>query len=333
MPTISPASKDALSVVMVQFAPYPAIDRKGIDQNIKTICNYVDRAVFSFSGVDLIVFPEYSTIGFSFRYETHLRFASTIPGPLTEKFQKKAKEHGVWLCVHMMERHEEKGMFPYNAMILIMPNGEIALKYRKVNPWVPKEPWTPGKEVGICEGPKGSRIAILLCYDGDLPEPSREAAWKGANLILRPSKYMYPWESIWEVTNRCRALENLVYVVATNTVGEDSSFSYFGRSMAVDFNGNIICQMGENPGMTKVDLFPQIVEQIPKHWFSNNNLINLKHRGYTGVPPSGVQENPYSIYRNWDYLPSRWREIPKGALKIAFEQREFLKTLQKRSIH
>jgi len=330
MPTISSISKDALSVVMVQFAPFPATDREGINRNIKTICDYVDRAVFSFPGVDLIVFPEYSTMGFSFRYSTHFKFASGIPGPETEKFQAKAKEHGVWLCVHMIERHEQKGIFPYNAMILINDDGEIALKYRKVNPWVPKEPWTPGTEVGVCEGPKASRIAILLCYDGDLPEPAREASWKGANVILRPSKYMYPWDNTWEVTNRCRALENLVYVVATNTVGEDSSFSYFGRSMAIDYNGNIIAQMGENPGMTKVDIFPKIVDQVPRHWFSNNNLINLKHRGYTGVPPFGVKENPYSIYRDWDRIPSKWEEIPEGAIKIAEEQREFLRKLQKK---
>ena len=50
---------------------------------------------------------------------------------------------------------------------------------------------------------------------------------------------MYPWENMFEITNRCRAVENQVYLVATNVVGEDQSFSYFGRSMAVDFNGEI----------------------------------------------------------------------------------------------
>ena len=64
MTCINPISGDALSVVMVQFDPYPATNREGINKNIRTICNYVDRAVFSFPGVDLIVFPEYSTQGF-----------------------------------------------------------------------------------------------------------------------------------------------------------------------------------------------------------------------------------------------------------------------------
>jgi len=329
MTCINPLSNDALSVVMVQFDPYPAVDREGINKNIKTICDYTDRAAFSFPGVDLIVFPEYSTQGFSYKYITHCEYATTIPGPESEIFQTKAKEHGVWLCVHLVEKHADEKRFPYNSMILINDKGKVVLKYRKINPWVPKEPWTPGSEVPVCEGPKGSRIAIILCYDGDHPEPAREARWKGANVILRPSKYMYPWENMFEITNRCRAVENLVYVVATNVVGEDQSFSYFGRSMAVDFHGEIITQMGGTAGMNKVDLFPKLVDNVPEQWLSHNNLINLKHRGYTGVPPDGDKSNPYSIYRDWNKIPPRWAKIPEKSMEVANIQRELLKKVQK----
>ncbi len=331
MTCINPISGDALSVVMVQFDPYPATNREGINKNIKTICNYVDRAVFSFPGVDLIVFPEYSTQGFSYKYITHCKYATTIPGPESEIFQAKAKEHKVWLCVHLIEKHMDDKKFPYNAMILINNEGEITLKYRKINPWVPKEPWTPGSEVSVCKGPKGAKIAIILCYDGDHPEPAREARWRGANIILRPSKYMYPWENMFEITNRCRAVENQVYLVAPNVIGEDQSFSYFGRSMAVDFNGEIITQMGVTAGMTKADLFPRVADEIPERWLSHNNLINLKHRGYTGVPPEGDKTNPYSIYREWDKIPPRWANIPDEALEIAKAQRELLREVKKKS--
>lgn len=329
MTCINPLTDDALSVVMVQFDPVPATDKEGISKNIKTICDYVDRAAFSFPGVDLIVFPEYSTQGFSYKYMTHFETASTIPGPESEVFSKKAREHGVWLAVHIVERNEDENKFPYNSMMLIDANGNIALRYRKINPWVPKEPWTPGEEVGVCDGPKGSRIAIILCYDGDHPEPAREAAWRGANVILRPSKYMYPWNHMWEITNRCRAVENLVYVVGTNCVGEDPSYSYFGRSMAVDYNGEIIAEMGLTAAMCKVDLFPKVVDEVPRRWLSHNNLINLKHRGYTGVPPLGVATNPYSIYREWEKIPPRWATIPQAARKIAEEQRQLLEQLKR----
>ncbi len=312
MPAINPIP-DAMSVVLVQFSPDAAADADGVKRNIDTICQYADRAVSGFPGVDLIVFPEYSTHGFAFNpYATHLSLASTIPGPETEAIGKKARQLGVWMCVSVVEKPDDPKNNPYNAMVIINPDGEVALKYRKMMPWCPKEPWTPGETMNVCDGPKGSKIAITLCSDFDYPEVSREAAWKGANVILRPSKYMYPWDHIWDITNQVRAYENQAYVVAVNHTGQDHSYSYFGRSMVCDFDGNIICKMGDTEGLTKVDIYPQLVEAARDKRSSNNYLYQLKHRGYTGVPPHGVTENPFTVYSEWDKIPDRWNKEPSA---------------------
>lgn len=331
MPAMNP-SGDAMSVVMCQFAPRPATDRDGVRQNIQRICEYVDRACGGFPGVDLIVFPEYSTHGFGFDpYATHLSLASSIPGPETELFGKKAKDNNVWLCVSVVERADEPGKNPHNSMVIINPKGEVALTYRKMIPWCPKEPWTPGEEMLVCNGPKGSKIGIAICSDFDYPEVAREAAWKGANVILRPSKYMYPWDHIWDITNQVRAYENMAYVIATNHTGMDASYSYFGRSMAVDFDGRILCRMGDTEGMSKVDIYPELVEAIRRDRMSNNYLYQLKHRGYAGVPPMGVTKNPFTIYRDWDLIPDWWNHPPSAeSQKIAQSGRDALQRAAKR---
>ncbi len=51
------------------------------------------------------------------------------------------------------EAHPE-GKNPYNTLIMITDQGEINLVYRKVFPWVPKEPWTAGHETAVAVGPK-----------------------------------------------------------------------------------------------------------------------------------------------------------------------------------
>jgi len=310
MPAINPLP-DAMSVVMVQFSPDPATDQAGVRRNIETICDYVDRACSGFPGVDLIVFPEYSTHGFAFDpYAHHLQLASTVPGPETEAFGKKAREKGVWLCVSVVEKNEDPGKNPYNSMVIINADGEVALTYRKMMPWCPMEPWTPGESMEVCDGPKGSKLAVALCFDFDYPEVAREAAWKGANVILRPAKYMYPWDHIWNITNQVRAYENQAYVIAVNHTGQDHSYSYFGRSMAVDFDGNVLTKMGDTAGMTKVDVHPQLAEAARDKRASNNYLYQLKHRGYTGVPPHGVTSNPFTVYSQWDKIPDRWNHPP-----------------------
>ncbi|WP_196223245.1 nitrilase-related carbon-nitrogen hydrolase [Roseibium sp. RKSG952] len=330
MPAINPIP-DAMSVVMVQFSPEPATNAAGVEKNIQTISNYVDRACNSFPGVDLIVFPEYSTHGFGFDpYATHLKLASTIPGPETDAFGKIAREKRVWLCVSVVERHPDPARKPYNAMVLINSEGEVALTYRKMIPWCPKEPWSPGPEMTVCDGPKGSKLAIAICSDFDYPEVAREAAWKGANVLLRTAKYMYPWDHIWGITNQVRAYENQAYVIAVNHTGQDNSYTYFGRSMACDFDGNILCELDGNEGMTKVDVYPQLVEQARDKRLSNNYLYQLKHRGYTGVPPKGVTSNPFTVYSEWDKIPDRWNSAPEEAAeKISDVGRKALERAKK----
>jgi predicted amidohydrolase len=55
----------------------------------------------------------------------------------------------------------------------------------------------------------------------------------------------------WTVVNRCRALENLAYVVAANQGARAEyypPFSWPGGSMVVDYDGRILAQADPGPG-------------------------------------------------------------------------------------
>src|SRR5437763_13588271 len=55
----------------------------------------------------------------------------------------------------------------------------------------------------------------------------------------------------WTVVNRCRALENMAYVVAANQAASLSHyppFSWPGGSMVVDYDGRILAQADPGPG-------------------------------------------------------------------------------------
>lgn len=261
----------------------------------RRIVELVGKARRNNPATDLVVFPEYALHGLSMRTDDAIM--CSLDGPEVAAFKAACAEHRIWGCFSIMERNPHGN--PYNSGLIIDDAGEIQLYYRKLHPWVPVEPWEPGNlGVPVCTGPRGVKLGLIICHDGMFPEMAREAAYKGAEVILRTAGYTAPIRHAWRITNQSNAFQNLAQTASVCLCGSDGTFDSMGEGMFCDFDGTVMVEGSHRPDeIITCEMRPDLVREARIHWGVENNIYQFGHRGYVAVK-GGARDCPYTFMQD-----------------------------------
>jgi len=234
-----------ITVAAVQM--YPRLGE--VEENVLTIAKFVDT-ICTQQKVDLIVFPELATTG----YELGLRFtdvAERVPGPSVNLLAQRAADYSTHIVFGLVTKEKVESVI-YNAAIVLGPDGELLGEYRKLHlPGEERLAFRPGYRLPVIETAIG-QLGVLIGWDLAFPEAARSLSLDGADLLCvsanwghSPAQERESSIEEWHVYAQARALENAFYVIASNRVGEEYSYHFFGESIIVGPRGEVYASIDE----------------------------------------------------------------------------------------
>jgi predicted amidohydrolase len=200
------------------------------------------NAIRTHPEVDIAVFPELYLSGYTYRNLDDL--ARTIDSPEIGRIAAAARDAGTAVVIGFAERMPD-GLG--NSVACIDRDGSIAGVYRKTHLF--------GSEVdaGFKDGEEllivdlaGRRVAPLICFDIEFPEPARQVTLAGADLLVTASANMDPFYIDHAVGSVARAHENRLPHLYANMVGEGDGLVFVGASRSVAPTGETLVEASQD---------------------------------------------------------------------------------------
>jgi len=212
-------------------------------------------------GADVVQLPELWPVG-AFELSQLQAHAQPIDGPLMTDLGALAQELGIWL--HAGSFVEDAGDL-FNTSVLFAPDGERAATYRKIHLFGFEGGETTvlsgGDELVVVDTPLGP-TGLATCYDLRFPELFRALGEGGATAVLLTSGWPLSRIEHWDVLVRARAIENQMWLIACNEVGDQSGTTLGGHSAVLDPRGVAVAQANERPAILRATIDPG----LPLQW-------------------------------------------------------------------
>lgn len=204
--------------------------------------------------IDLFLLPEMSFTGFSMNTEK----TKECDFKTVNKMSDYAKKYHIAIGFGWVKDCGEKSE---NHYTIVNKEGTLVSDYVKIHPFSlsgEDKKFQGGKQIDVFEL-GGIRFSTFICYDLRFPEIFQVAS-KEAHVILVPANWPRKRSEHWKCLLRARAIENQVYIIAVNCVGEIGGVLYSGDSCVINPNGEILMESFGRERITVYELNDDVLD-------------------------------------------------------------------------
>jgi predicted amidohydrolase len=157
------------------------------------------------------------------------------------------------VVVGSLPEQAENGL--YNTSFVI-DHGREKGRYRKLHLFSPmrEDRYLQAGDATLVAATSVGRLGVAICYDLRFPELFRRLALDGADLICLSAQWPSPRQEHWRTLLRARAIENQLFVLAANCCGVQGKLDFFGMSLIITPQGEVLAEGGDRDGEVLAEL-------------------------------------------------------------------------------
>jgi predicted amidohydrolase len=249
---------DTLSIALAQIDLAPGNPVRNLETARAKIAEAKTR------GADVIVLPELWGSGGDLEHAA--AHASALDVGMFAEVADAARENQIAIAGSLLEAKDARF---YNTATLIDALGNCLGAYRKLHlmPLFDEDKYLAGgDEAPVFDAPFG-QCALAVCYDLRFPELWRHYALDGARLVFLPADWPVQRIAHWRALLPARAIENQIFIAATNRVGVSKDETFGGHSMIVNPWGEILVEGDEHEALLvaqiDLDLVDEVRQRVP----------------------------------------------------------------------
>ncbi|MBM7578294.1 carbon-nitrogen family hydrolase [Jeotgalibacillus terrae] len=227
------------------------------EENYKKVKDWFNQM----ENADLVVLPELWTTGYDL---PNLKNMSDHYDRTIKLLKELAVTHNVNLIGGSAANVKDDGI--YNTLPVIDNRGSLIHEYSKLHLFKLMD-----EHLHLQAGSDdpsfvldGISFAGFICYDIRFPEWIRKSVLNGAKVIVVPAEWPAPRIDHWITLLKARAIENQVYVIACNRVGNDPANEFGGHSIVIDPWGKVIAEGTDQEEIVYGEISVEEVEEIRK---------------------------------------------------------------------
>lgn len=247
---------DKLKIALIQM--HVAENKK---ENISNAKQFIEAAASK--GAKIAALPEMFNCPYSNIY--FKEYAEEYPdGETIKMLSEEALKNNIYIIGGSIPEIDNEGKV-YNTSYVFDNNGNLLAKHRKAHlfdidikgkiTFKESDVLSPGNDITVFDTEWG-KIGVMICYDIRFPEFARKMALSGVKAIFVPAAFnMTTGPAHWELSFRCRALDNQIYMFGISPARDESGcYVAYGNSIAANAWGEVIGKLEEKEDILFVDV-------------------------------------------------------------------------------